>query len=241
MRYTEARPEIVPVIVVQPIYPKSFSLDFIYKQFLTGEDDSASFGQVISAANGFNFITLIDSGCSKETCPMPMSKAKKEEEIKEIKEKLEGSGVVVVTHYSGLDVSEMQTLRAKLREQGASFKVTKNTLARLAIQGTDYEKIADLFEGPTGIAVSEDPVAAAKAANDFAKENEKLVIIGGAMGAIVLDAEAVKRLASLPSLDELRSKIIGLVQAPATKVARVLQAPAQQMIGVTAAYGRSGE
>ena len=170
---------------------------------------------------------------------MPMSKAKKEKEIQDIKQRIEQSGVVVITHYSGLDVPQIEDLRAKLREQGASFKVTKNTLAKLAVKGTDYEHIADMFEGPTGVAVSEDPVAAAKVANDFAKDNEQLVILGGAMGATALDANGVEQLAKLPSLDELRGKIVGLLQAPATKVARVLQAPAQQLVGVTQAYGQS--
>lgn len=170
---------------------------------------------------------------------MPMSKAKKEHEIQEIKQRIEESGVVVITHYSGLNVPQMEDLRSKLREQDASFKVTKNTLAKLAVKGTEYEQIADMFEGPTGIAVSSDPVAAAKVANDFAKDNEQLIILGGAMGNVVLDAQGVKQLASLPSLDELRGKIVGLLQAPATKVARVLQAPAQQMVGVTQAYGQS--
>ena len=170
---------------------------------------------------------------------MPMSKAKKEQEIQDVKSHFEGSGVVVVTHYSGLNVSQMQDLRNRLREEGARFKVTKNTLARLALKGTEYENIADMFEGPTGIAVSDDPVSAAKVANDFAKDNERLVILGGAMGNVRLDAAGVESLAKLPSLDELRSKIVGLLQAPATKVARVLQAPAQQMVGVTQAYGQS--
>lgn len=170
---------------------------------------------------------------------MPMSKARKEQEIQDIKKRFEGSGVVVVTHNTGLNVPQMEELRGKLREQGASYKITKNTLAKRAIKGTDYEQIAEMFQGPVGIAVSEDPVAAAKVANDFAKDNEQLVILGGAMGNVVLDAKGVESLAKLPSLDELRSKIVGLLQAPATKVARVLQAPAQQVVGVTQAYGQS--
>lgn len=170
---------------------------------------------------------------------MPMSKAKKEQEIKDIKERFESSGVVVITHNTGLNVPQMEDLRHKLRENGASYKITKNTLARRAIIGTEYEAIADMFQGPVGIAVSEDPVSAAKVANDFAKDNEQLVILGGAMGNVVLDAKGVENLAKLPSLDELRGKIVGLLQAPATKIARVLQAPAQQVVGVTQAYGQS--
>ena len=171
---------------------------------------------------------------------MPMSKAKKEKEINEIKQRFEESGVVVLAHYSGLNVPQLEELRSKLREQGAVFKVTKNTLAKIAAKGTDYEAIVDMFEGPTGIAISNDPVSAAKVANDFAKDNEQFVILGGAMGSVVLDTKGIEQLAKLPSLDELRGKIVGLLQAPATKIARVLQAPAQQVVGVTQAYGQSG-
>lgn len=167
---------------------------------------------------------------------MGMSRAQKEQEIKDLNTRFEESEVVVLTHYSGLTVKQMSDLRAKLRAEGATFKVTKNTLAKRALKGTKYEKLEDMFTGPTGVATSQDPVAAAKAAQAFAKENDKLIILGGAMGEIILDADAVKQLASLPSLDELRSKIVGLLVAPATQVARVLQAPAQAMVGVTKAY-----
>lgn len=170
---------------------------------------------------------------------MPMSKAKKEEELQSIKTHLDGSGVVVVMHYSGLTVSQLQDFRTLLRKQEARFKVTKNTLAKIALKGTEFEGLADMFTGPTGIAVSNDPVAAAKVANDFAKDNEQLVILGGAMGSVVLDAKGIEQLAKMPSLDELRGKLVGLLQAPATKLARVLQAPAQQMVGVTRAYGET--
>ena len=168
---------------------------------------------------------------------MPMSKAKKEQEVQDMRDLFGKSGVIVVAHYSGLSVPQIEDLRGRLREQGATFKVTKNTLAKLALKGTEYEGISDLLSGPTGVAVSEDPIAAAKIANDFAKDNDKLVIVGGAMGPTVLDAKGVQRLAKMPSLDELRGTLIGLLQAPATKIARVLQAPAQQMVGVTKAYG----
>ncbi len=167
---------------------------------------------------------------------MGMSRAQKEQEIKDLNTRFEESEVVVLTHYSGLTVKQMADLRAKLREEGATFKVTKNTLAKRALKGTKYEQLENMFTGPTGVATSQDPVAAAKAAQAFAKENDKLIILGGAMGEIILDADAVKQLASLPSLDELRSKIVGLLVAPATQVARVLQAPAQAMVGVTKAY-----
>ena len=172
---------------------------------------------------------------------MGMSRAQKEQEIKDLNARFEGSEVVIITHYSGLDMPSITALRSELRENGASFKVTKNTLTKLAIKGTQYEQLGEQFTGPTGIATSQDPVAAAKVVAKFAKENDNLKIIAGAMGDVLLDEAAVKQLASLPSLDELRSKIVGLLVAPATQVARVLQAPAQAMVGVTQAYGQTGE
>ena len=122
----------------------------------------------------------------------------------------------------------------KMREGGVDYKVTKNTLAKIAIKGTKYESLAEMLKGPTAMATSTDPVAAAKAANDFAKKNDKFVIIGGAMGEVVLDVEAI-------SLDELRSKIVGLLVAAPTKLAGILQAPARDLVGVTKAYGEKGE
>lgn len=168
---------------------------------------------------------------------MGMSRARKESEIVELRNRIDSSGVVVVVHYSGLTVAKMTELRSNLLKEGGSFKVTKNTLASLAIKGTQYEGIGKYFTGPTGIATSDDPVIAARVVNDFAKENEKLVIIGGGMGEKVLSKEDVVQLASLPSLDELRSKLVGLLVAPATKIARITQTPAQMMVGVTKAYG----
>ena len=146
------------------------------------------------------------------------------------------AGLVIVTHYSGLTVQEMTDLRRQMLDVGASFKVTKNRLTRLALEGTRFKPLADLFKGPTAIAYSDDPVAAAKAATDYAKKNEKLVVLGGAMAGTVLNAEGVKALASLPSLDELRGRLVGLLQAPATKIAGVLQAPAGQLARVLNAY-----
>ncbi len=172
---------------------------------------------------------------------MGMNRAEKEQEIKELNERFANDELIVVAHYSGLTVKQMSELRAGLREEGATFKVTKNTLAKLAVKGTAYEGIADMFAGPTGIASSADPVAAAKAAQKFAKANENFKIIGGAMGVTVLDAAGVEALSKLPSLDEIRSKLVGLLQAPATKLAGVLQAPARNLVGVTAAYGAKGE
>jgi large subunit ribosomal protein L10 len=168
---------------------------------------------------------------------MGMTRAQKSEEVKELQDLFASNDIVVLTHYSGMTVKEISDLRAKLRAEGGRFKVTKNSLAKLALKGTPFEAAADMFKGPTGVAVSKDPVAAARVAHNFAKTNDKLIILGGSLGAEVLNAESVKMLATLPSLDELRSKIIGLLQAPATKLARVLQAPAQALVGVTKAYG----
>jgi len=148
---------------------------------------------------------------------------------------------VVVTQYSGLSVTEITDLRNQMRAAGANFKVTKNRLTRLALADTPYAGLADMFTGPTAIAFSEDVVAPAKVAVDYAKKNEKLVVVGGAMGENVLDVAGVKALASLPSLDELRGKIVGLLQAPATKVAGVVQAPASQLARVMGAYASKGE
>ncbi len=144
--------------------------------------------------------------------------------------------LVVVTQYKGLTVAEMSELRGKVREAGAQFKVTKNRLTRLALAETKFEGISDLFVGPTAVSTSVDPVAAAKCVVEFAKSNEKLVIVGGSLGATVLDEAGVKALASMPSLDELRGKLIGLLQAPATKVAGVAQAPAGQLARLLSAY-----
>lgn len=149
--------------------------------------------------------------------------------------------LVVVTQQSGMTVAEASDLRRKMLNAGASYKVTKNRLTRLALEGTKYEALKELFTGPTAIAVSEDPVAAAKVCVEFAKANEKLIIVGGAMGETKLDPDAIKALASLPSLDELRGKLIGVLQAPATKVAGVVQAPASQLARVFSAYGSQGE
>lgn len=149
--------------------------------------------------------------------------------------------LVVVTRYSGLTVQEMSDLRRQMRGAGADFKVTKNRLTRLALEGTRFKSLADLFKGPTAIAFSKDPVAAAKVATDFAKKNEKLVVVGGAMGETVLNPEGVKALAAMPSLNELRGKIVGLLNAPATKIAGVLQAPAGQLARVLNAYASKGQ
>ncbi len=145
-------------------------------------------------------------------------------------------GVVVITRNLGMSVAQTTALRVKMREAGASFKVSKNSLAKLAIADTNYAGIGDLFTGPVALATSVDPVAAAKIAVEFAKTNDKLEIVGGAMGSLVLNADGIKALASMPSLDELRARLIGLVQAPATKIAQVVVAPAGKLARVFGAY-----
>lgn len=169
-----------------------------------------------------------------------MDRSQKEELVASLKDTFNETNIVVVTHYSGLTVAEMGDLRDRMREVGAKFKVTKNRLTRLALEGTKFEGISDFFSGPTAIAYAEDPVAPAKVAVEFSKKNEKLVIIGGALGEQALDVDGVKALATLPSLDELRAKIVGLINSPATKVAGVLQAPAGQVARVVSAYSQSG-
>lgn len=149
---------------------------------------------------------------------------------------LQETSVVVVAHYSGLTVAQMQTLRKQMREVGATVQVTKNRLTKIALEGTDLTSVAGLLKGPTLLAYSKDPVAAAKAAVAFAKDNDKLVILGGAMGKTALNADAVKSLATLPSLDEMRAKIVGLIQAPATKLAQLTNAPAAKLARVVQAY-----
>lgn len=168
-----------------------------------------------------------------------MDRAKKQAMVAELQETFESNNLVVLTHQSGLTVAEVSELRKQLREAGGSFKVTKNRLAKIALKGTKFEGLSDRFTGPTAIAASADPVAAAKVAVEFAKKNEKLLIICGSLEAEALDADAVKALATLPSLDELRGQLIGLIQAPATKVACVLQAPGSKLARVFSAYGSS--
>jgi large subunit ribosomal protein L10 len=170
-----------------------------------------------------------------------VNRAQKAELVASLNEVFADTSIVVVAHYSGLSVAEMTDLRAQMRAAGANFKVTKNRLTRLALDGTPYQSIADLFTGPTAMAYSSDPVAAAKVAVDFAKKNDKLVIQGGALGEQVLDVDGVKALATLPSLDELRAKIVGMVNTPATRIAGVLQAPGGQIARVLHAKSQLGE
>lgn len=164
-----------------------------------------------------------------------MLRSQKSQSIETLSGVFASAGAVVVTHYLGLSVAETEDLRGRLRKEGAAFKVVKNRLAQKALGGAGDAAHA-LFKGPVAIAYGPDPVSAAKAATAFAKDNDKLVIIGALMGQEVLDAKSVQALAKLPSLDELRAKIVGLVQAPATKIAGVLQAPAGQLARVVGAY-----
>jgi len=164
-----------------------------------------------------------------------MDRAQKAESIESLKGVFADAGAIVVTHYMGLTVAEMTDLRGRLRKEGASLKVVKNRLAQKALNGAG-EGALTLFKGPVAIAYGPDPVSAAKVSTQYAKDNEKFSIVGGMMGEVVLDAKGVDALAKLPSLDQLRAKIVGLLQAPATKVAGILQAPAGQLARVVGAY-----
>jgi large subunit ribosomal protein L10 len=165
-----------------------------------------------------------------------MDRAQKAESIETLKGVFADAGAVVVTHYLGLTVAEMTDLRLRLRKEGAALKVVKNRLAQKAMNGAS-EGAHALFKGPVAIAYGPDVSSAAKIATQYAKDNDKFVVIGGIMGETVLDQNGVKALATLPSLDEIRATLIGLIQAPATKVAGVLQAPAGQLARVFSAYG----
>jgi len=170
-----------------------------------------------------------------------VDRAAKQESITTLNGVFKASSVVVVAHYAGLTVAQMQNLRSQARQAGASVKVAKNRLAKIALEGTDVASIATLLKGPTVIAYSGDPIAAPKVTSDFAKANEKFVILGGAMGKTALNPDGVKALASLPSLDELRAKLLGLIVAPATKVAQVVNAPAAKLARVVQAYATKSE
>ena len=168
-----------------------------------------------------------------------MERAQKREVVTALHDVFANTGVVVVAHYAGLTVAQMTKLRSEMRSAGGKVKVAKNRLAKLALEGTDAKGIADLLTGPTCLAFSDDPVTAPKIAVKFAKANEKFVILGGAMGAKVLDAKGVNSLADLPSLDELRGKLVGLLEAPASKIARTLNEPGAQLARVFGAYGNT--
>jgi large subunit ribosomal protein L10 len=161
-----------------------------------------------------------------------VNRQEKAELIETLQSTLNASTTIVVTHQVGMTVAESSDLRGKMREAGAGFKVTKNRIAKLALKGTRYEELEGMFTGPTAIGTSADPVAAAKALVEFAKDNDKLTIIGGSMDGKTLDKAGVEALAKMPSLDELRGKLVGLIQAPAAKIARVTQAPAGKVARV---------
>ncbi len=167
-----------------------------------------------------------------------MDKTEKASVVKTLNGVFADAGSVVVAHYTGMTVAEMGELRARMRSAGASFQVAKNRLALRALEGTPSKDLAKLFKGPTGIAFSKDPIAASKVAVTYAKENDKLVILGGVIGTTTLDVAGVKALAALPSLNELRGKIVGLLVAPATKIAGIVQAPGGQLARVIGAYSK---
>ncbi len=170
-----------------------------------------------------------------------MDRAEKREFVTGLNEVFKSTGSVVVAHYAGLTVANMNDLRSKMRAAGGTVKVAKNRLAVIALQGTDSAEMQKLFKGQTLVAYADDPVAAPKVASDFAKANDKLVILGGAMGATALDADGVKALATMPSLDELRARIVGMINTPATRIAAVVKAPAGNVARVIGAYARKEE
>ncbi|WP_374547551.1 50S ribosomal protein L10 [Rhodoblastus sp.] len=165
-----------------------------------------------------------------------MDRAEKKEAVATLHDVFTKTGVVVVARYSGLTVAQLQNLRKQARAAGANVQVAKNRLAKIALEGTDVASIGALLKGPTLIAYSDDPVAAPKVAAAFAKDFDKFVILGGAMGATALNPDGVKSLATMPSLDELRAKLVGLIQAPATKIAQLSTAPAAKLARVFGAY-----
>ncbi|MDF1607043.1 50S ribosomal protein L10 [Hoeflea sp. YIM 152468] len=170
-----------------------------------------------------------------------MDRAEKREFVAELNGVFKNAGSVVVAHYAGLTVAQMTDLRSRMRTAGGTVKVAKNRLAKIALQGTESEAVTDLFSGQTLIAYSDDPVTAPKVAIEFTKVSDKLVILGGAMGSTMLDADGVKALATLPSLDELRAKLVGMITTPATRIAQIVNAPAGSVARVIGAYARKDE
>jgi large subunit ribosomal protein L10 len=165
-----------------------------------------------------------------------MDRAQKAEQVEQLKATFNETSVVVVTRNLGMTVAQSTALRNRMRDAGATFKVSKNTLTLIALEGTTYASIGDMLTGPTALATSADPVAAAKVAVDFAKTTDRFEIVGGAMGDTLLDVSGVRALAELPSLDELRGRIVGLIQAPATKIARTINEPGAMLARVFGAY-----
>src|SRR6476620_2951653 len=172
---------------------------------------------------------------------LAVERAAKKDAVVALNEVFKATSVAIVAHYSGLTVVQMQKLRMQMKQAGANVKVSKNRLAKIALEGTEVAAIGPMLKGPTVIATSDDPVAAPKVAVEFAKTNEKFVIIGGSMGKTVLNVDSVKALASLPSLDDLRAKIVGLRVAPATKIAQPANAPAGKLARVIQAHASKGE
>lgn len=170
-----------------------------------------------------------------------MDRTEKREFVTELHEALSNTSMVVVTRNAGLTVAEATDLRRKMRASGSTFKVAKNRLTNLAVEGTRFDGIRPMLTGPIALAWSTDPVAVAKTAVEFAKTNDKFVLVGGALGTQTLDADGVKALAELPSLDELRARLVGMISTPATRIAGVLQAPAGQLARVFGAYAKKDE
>ena len=170
-----------------------------------------------------------------------MDRSQKQKLVTSLRQALSDTACIVITHQTGMTVQEVTDLRRQMRAAGASFKVTKNRLARRALAGTKFERLSPMFTGPTAIAFSRDPVAAAKISFEFANRNDKLRIIGGGLNDQQLDAAGIRSLATFPSLDQLRARLLGMLQTPATRVASVLQAPGAQIARVLAAHAKQGE
>lgn len=197
-------------------------------------------GQEIGAAMGGSNVQPVSSLPLTQKGEERVDRASKEQLVASLNGTFNDAGVIVVAHNNGLTVTQMNELRGKMAEADASVKVAKNRLVKLALDGTDAEGIKDLFVGPTVLAYSQDPVTAPKIVSEFAKANDKFVVLGGAMGTTVLDQSGVKALAELPSLDELRAKLVGMIQTPATRIAGVTQAPAGQLARLMNAYAEKG-
>ena len=197
-------------------------------------------GQASRQDDGCNPAALLMADAANRR-ELAVERAAKKDAVEALNGLFKTTSVAVVAHYSGLTVAQMQKLRTQMKLAGASVKVSKNRLAKIALEGTDVVAIGSLLKGPTVIATSNDPVAAPKVAIEFAKTNEQFVILGGSMGKTVLDVNGVKALAALPSLDELRAKILGLLVAPATKIAQLSTAPASKLARVIQAYASKSE
>jgi large subunit ribosomal protein L10 len=192
----------------------------------------AVFGSVARGPKTAGAIRSIERWGNPPSWRKPVDRAQKEKVVEELGQIFESSGVVVVAHYQGLTVANMQDLRGRVRDAGGAVRVAKNKLAKIALEGTDVAGISDLMTGMTVLAYSEDPVAAAKAADEFAKENDNYVILGGAMGENILDADGVKAVAKMPSREELIASIVGCIGAPASNIAGAIGAPASNIASI---------